>query len=61
MLFRDEIEFKMRKIGDWIEMKYVKWYNINRGSGRYEKLVVLLFKDRTKNVGGEGCLLSEFL
>ena len=31
-----------------------------RGSGRYEKLVVLLFTDPTKNVGGaKGCLLCK--
>ena len=32
----------------------------SRGGGRYEKLVVLLFMDQTKNVGGaKGCLLSK--
>ena len=34
-------------------------YWVLRGGGRYEKLVVLLFTDPTKNVGGaKGCLLS---
>ena len=33
---------------------------LSRGGGRYEKLVMLLFTDRTKNVGGaKGCLLSK--
>ena len=31
------------------------------GGGRYKKLVVLLFMDLTKNVGGaKGCLLGKF-
>ena len=34
---------------------------VYRGGGRYEKLVVLLFTDLTKNfVGAKGCLLSKF-
>ena len=33
-----------------------------RGGGRYKKLVVLLFTDLTKNVGGaKGCLLSKII
>ena len=32
----------------------------DRGGGRYEKLVVLLFTDPNRNVGGaKGCLLSK--
>ena len=33
---------------------------LSRSGGRYEKLVVLLYTDLTKNVGGaKGCILSE--
>ena len=40
--------------------KNVSYEVLHRGGGRYEKMVVLLFTDPNRNVGGaKGCLLSK--